>query len=269
MTQFKLNLENDVESAILSLIKVAKANNIEFFLIGATARDIILTAWGLSPLRATRDVDFAAIIQDWNEFGNFRTYLMENSFKQTSSQHRFIKSNTIIDIVPFGGIEHPIGQITWPESSNIMSTIGFSEAYQATHLFHLPNDQILRVANFCSLSLLKIISWNDRPQERVQDAVDLLQIIKNYLDVGNFDRFYDQHSDLTEMEPYTIPRAGAALLGRDLKALCKEQSLNHIKGILTDQLSCSSSLLVSQMSQENFADLEENKALIEILNSEL
>lgn len=273
MTQFRLNLEKEVEAAVLALINVAKAKNIEFFLIGATARDAILASWEIPPLRATRDVDFAALIPSWGEFEKFRNSLIENGFQKTSNQHRLIKNCAIIDIVPFGEVEQPKGQITWPESSDIMSTLGFSEAYQSTLLFYLSNNQVLRVANFCSLSLLKIIAWNDRPYERSQDAIDLLHIIKNYLDVGNLDRFYNQHGDLTEMDPYSIPRAGAALLGRDLKALCKKHSLDQIKEIFSDQLSGSSSLLISHMSQEATSEYEieyeENKSLVEILNSEI
>ncbi len=269
MTQFKLQLQGETEHAVLELAKAAKSKNINFFLIGATARDAILMAWGLPPSRATRNVDFAALIPNWNEFENLRTDLVQRGFNLTRNQHRFIKKGTIIDIIPFGDIEQPEGQITWPESSAVMNTTGFSEAYESTHAFLLGNEQVIRVANFCALSLLKIISWSDRPMERAQDAKNLLHIIRNYLDAGNFDRFYEQHGDLTDIEPFTIPSAGAALLGRDLKMLCREQSLNQIKNILKTELSNPSSLLISQMLQGESNSPEEIYAILERLNTEL
>lgn len=269
MTQFKLQLQDDIERAVIELAKAAESKDVSFFLIGATARDAILIAWGLPPSRATRDVDFAALIPSWNEFENLSAELVQRGFSVTRSQHRFIKNSTIIDIVPFGGIEQPEGQITWPESSAVMNTTGFSEAYQSTHTFLLGNKQVIRVANFCALSLLKIISWSDRPIERAQDAKDLLHIIRNYLDAGNFDRFYEQHGDLTEIEPFTIASAGAALLGRDLKILCREQSLKQIKNILKTELSNSSSLLISQMLQGEPNSPEEIYFILERLKAEL
>jgi predicted nucleotidyltransferase len=80
-------------------------------------------------------------------------------------------------------------------------------------------------------------------------------IIKNYLDAGHFDRFYDEHSDLVEMDPYTVERAGAALIGRDLQRLCSHKPLEKMKQILERELQLvDASLFFQQMAgAENMA----------------
>lgn len=51
--------------------RVAKESAVDYFVIGATARDIILMhVFNVPTGRATRDVDFAIAVADWEQLEN-------------------------------------------------------------------------------------------------------------------------------------------------------------------------------------------------------
>jgi predicted nucleotidyltransferase len=51
---------------LATLHAVAMQHDASYFIIGATARDILLThVFGIEPERATRDVDFAIALAEW------------------------------------------------------------------------------------------------------------------------------------------------------------------------------------------------------------
>jgi predicted nucleotidyltransferase len=69
-------LANPVDPSIALVLRtvdaVARTLGYEYFLAGATARDLVLVnALGLRPGRATRDIDFGLAIQSWSQFSVF------------------------------------------------------------------------------------------------------------------------------------------------------------------------------------------------------
>jgi predicted nucleotidyltransferase len=56
-------------AVLKALHLIAEKHNVGYFLIGATARDILMThVFGIEAGRATRDVDFAIAVEDWQQF---------------------------------------------------------------------------------------------------------------------------------------------------------------------------------------------------------
>ncbi len=159
-------------------------------------------------------------------------------------------------------------EILWPQDGKIMNMLGFDDAFRTAHKFRTSTDVSVRIASLSSLVMLKVIAWNDRPHERPQDPADINAIIDNYLEAGNFDRFYDENSDLVEMENYTIERAGAALIGRDLHQLCSRGPIVELKRILQKELELSErSLFFQQMAGYN--NIEPYIGKIEIMLSNI
>ncbi len=228
-----VNLEKDMLEGLDHLGKVCGD---DFIIVGAAARDILLQQHNIRPVRATRDADLGVRIGSWDAFKKLRGHLISVGFKETKVPHRFHYKAAIFDIMPFGDILTGKSEILWPEDGKIMNMLGFDDAFHTAHQFRTSTNLTLRIASLSSLVLLKVIAWNDRPTERPQDPQDINTIIKNYLDAGHFDRFYDEHSDLSEMDPYTVERAGAALIGRDLQRLCSHNPLEKIKQILEREL---------------------------------
>ena len=104
----------------------------DFFIIGATARDIILTAIHEQDVkRSTSDLDIAIAIPNWERFESIEKDLSQTEgFKKLISyNHRFIyKEIYMLDIVPFGGVKKDDDIIYWPPEEEIaISVAGFKE----------------------------------------------------------------------------------------------------------------------------------------------
>jgi predicted nucleotidyltransferase len=96
---------------------VMKALNLPYFIVGATARDILLThVFGLATGLATRDLDIGIAVRDWDEFEEVIAKLVEvaDFVRDTRIVHRLHKDEYPLDIVPFKGVESPEHTIAWP-----------------------------------------------------------------------------------------------------------------------------------------------------------
>ncbi|MBF0441605.1 MAG: hypothetical protein HQK54_06845, partial [Oligoflexales bacterium] len=191
-------------------------------------------------------------VQNWEVYEKIRLKLLESGFEKTQIKSRVRFKLVTIDLIPFGGVESSKNEIIWPEDGRVMNMIGFDEVYKTAHRVFTPSRHEIRIASLAGLVLLKIVAWSDRPLERSQDPQDIAIIIKNYFDAGNEDRFYEENSDLVELDPFTVERAGAALIGRDLKKICNNKSLSAIISILKKELKkADKSLFLQQMSYQH------------------
>ena len=104
---------------VSALHAVAAPLGVEFFLMGAAARDLILRyAHGIEASRATEDVDFAVMVRDWQAYDALRTALIasgEFSARPGPATHRLRHTSGLpLDIVPFGGVEQADRTFGWP-----------------------------------------------------------------------------------------------------------------------------------------------------------
>lgn len=262
---YVIKLDKDVAEGIQILYEELGDT---FILVGAAARDIVLAAHKLTPERATRDTDLAIRVKSWEIYESLREKLTERGFIEKRARYNFSYKQAVFDIFPFGEITSGKSEILWPQDGKVMSVLGFEEAFKTCHRFELSGKLQLRIASLASLVMLKIISWSDRPHERSQDPLDISTIIYKYIDAGNSDRLYDDHSSIADMETYTLERAGAALLGRDLKILCSPMTLLKVSDILENELNdVESSVFFSQMSRSR--PFESQVDLVRLMLSEM
>ena len=238
-----MDLSGKINEGIVEIYKVvadvAGVLNIPFFVIGATARDIVLEfGYGIEPSRATLDIDLGVKVADWQQFSELTEQLIATKkFRESQSAQRFFyEDNLSLDIVPFGQISGSEVSIAWPPKHEVeMNVLGFDEAYSHALLVRLgsnPNFEIY-FASPAGWALLKIISWNDRTGgDRVKDALDLSLILRKYAEVGNEERLYETEAGLLEEEEYDLEYAGARLLGRDISGIAKQKSREKILEIL-------------------------------------
>ncbi len=238
-----LDLSNRIDPTLIDIFstisKVAERQGISFFVIGATARDIVLEcAYGIRPARATRDLDLGVKVADWLEFQKLSNALVETDmFRISSSAQRFFYTTGLpVDIVPFGKIAGNSTSIAWPPRHDVeLDLLGFAESFSNALLIRLSNDPQLEIpfASPAGWSLMKIISWNDREGEaRAKDAHDLSLILGRYAEAGNENRLYGPEAQLMEEEEYDLEKSGARLLGRDIAAISSKKSLKKILWIL-------------------------------------
>jgi len=200
---------------------------IPFFVVGATARDMILTyGYGIRTLRATYDIDLGVRVPDWEHYEMLKHGLIAtNRFSSTKETQRLLyKDSLIIDIIPFGPIAHSKNVLSWPpDHETKMNIIGFEESCHYSLTVRASSTPILDVqfASLAGLAVMKIIAWNDKYPERDGDAKDLALLMRTYLDAGNDERLFNEELDLIENEDFDYVRAGARLLGRDMAAMVK------------------------------------------------
>lgn len=230
-----------------------KQQEVRFYLIGATARDIIMSLHNEKSSRATHDLDIAIAISDWSQFDFVEKGIlqMENFTKDLNQKQRFIyKDLFVLDIVPYGDIMEQDDKIFWPPDETIaMSVLGFSEVQKSVRKVTVDNSFEIEIASLEGIFLLKLIAWNDRHKKGNKDADDMGFIINNYLSVY-MDEALEMHYEIFEDENFDTRTAGAKLLGKHISALLHdhENTLNQLVEILNrEQALKEDSILVNQI----------------------
>lgn len=237
-----INLEvNDPElrrliPVIRSLRAVCLDLEVDFYIIGAFARDLYFQhLHGTDVPRTTRDVDVAVAVDAWDSYEAVRNLLITDyNFTDEEPKQRVRSPEAItLDLVPFGGIEDPSGQIRFPPDDRpTMTTLGLEEAQRTTTSFNLDDEISVEVASLPGLGLLKLIAWDERPRERTQDAQDLGFILREYFD-AYANRIVENHNDLFD-DDVEVPLASARAYGREIAPLLVERDVlrEHVVAIL-------------------------------------
>lgn len=231
---------DDLTCAVYEVIAtVAATHNIPFFVVGATARDVILVhGYGLSIKRMTEDIDFGVQVSSWEQYAQLTSTLIETGqFAKAAEKQRLLyQAKMMVDIVPFGAIADNDQTIAWPPEQAVeMNVQGFEDAYQ--HALHVrlktTPELIVRFASPAGLAIMKIIAWRDRgPALRVKDALDLAYVMRTYADANNLERLYGQHADLLPHHDFFVEPSGARLLGRDISIIASPKTRDAILDIL-------------------------------------
>jgi predicted nucleotidyltransferase len=188
--------------------------------------------FGIPPMRATQDVDFAIAVEDWDQFQRLRTALLATDhFEPSRVEHRlFLKTpkgttKIPIDLIPFGGVAEG-DMIAWPpERDTVMTVAGFEDALAASVQVQVNATLSLPVVSLAAI--LKLFAWQDWTNDK--DALDLYRVISTYADAGNTDRLYDLEVSLLEQVNYDLELAGAALAGRNARQLSSPATLTRLR----------------------------------------
>jgi predicted nucleotidyltransferase len=246
MTHTSLDLSGKLtsfEDLFRALASAASNEGIDFFVVGAIARDILtILAYDVRVKRATEDVDFGIRVKTWEDDTRLREGLIRTSaFRRDKKQRqRLIYQEDIqVDLVPFGAIEDEEGKILWPPEMDFeMNTLGFDEAYADGITVRVAADVELTVASLAGLTLMKLFAWKDRRHRYKKDAQDLGFIMAVYLDAGNQERVYGEGGDaidLLDNDEFDYDLAGARLLGRDVGRILTKRSRALLEEILEAQ----------------------------------
>jgi len=272
-----LDLSGKIDPVSLALFEAlseaAGSLEVPFFVVGATARDLIFElGYGLPSKRATLDKDFGLRVASWGEYEKLKESLLTSGqFKQDKEVQRLrYRGELLVDVLPFGEIADAKGEIRWPPDEDVvMSTLGFEDAYRAVLEVRVrarPPLDIL-VASTPGLTIMKLIAWADRSNDRQRDAGDLAYILENYLDAGNHERLLENHFDLAEVENFDYVRAGARLLGRDVARIGKPETIGRIREILAKETADEGQnrLIQAMMAGRGVSDEERKNRFGELL----
>jgi len=218
-----------------------QAEGIDYLLVGATARDVLLThVHGLASRRATYDVDFAVAVKNWDQFAALRTRLIaRGAFNATEkAQQRLYyqapDSNLAyqLDLVPFDGISKGTNTIAWPPDMKIIMNIaGYDDVLAAAELVTFAPDFDGKVVSLPGLAILKLVAWSDRGRVDPKDAHDLIHLMNSYAAAGNIDRVYAEDGVIDAGE-YDPDLAGVYLLGKDIRRVASADTLDIVRHII-------------------------------------
>jgi len=227
---------------LLELTGYFKEAGISFFVIGATARDIIMEMNNETSGRLTYDLDIAITVNDWEQWKRVEEDIinLENFSKDPDQKQRFIyREKFQLDIVPFGDIMKSDHKIFWPPNEELaMSVLGFPAADESAVNVRIDNETEIKIATLSGIFILKINAWKDRNQSSNKDADDIGFIITNYLSIHEERAATTYYDEVYGPEPFRNATAGAVLLGKDINELLKnhQETLASIIEILNNEL---------------------------------
>lgn len=229
-----------------ALANVSENQCIPYVIIGASARDILMThVFGIDAGRATRDVDLAIALENWEQFDAIKAKFVERGdFTQASGQtyrlhYREKDFGTAypLDLIPFGPIADEDNLIAWPPDMQVvMSVAGYAEALDTAAQIDLGNGLVSNVVSIPAMAALKLLAWQNRGLENGKDAQDFYFILKNYYRAGNDVRLYDDAFSILEASAFDLELAGASLLGQDMGQILQPETHQAISDLLDGEL---------------------------------
>lgn len=258
------------------LIPVFQKLEIKFFVIGATARDIIMELHGEKSGRRTKDIDIALAIDKWDEFSNIEKEIIQlpNFTKDAKQQQRFLYLNDFpLDIVPYGGITNEDDKIFWPpDQSFAMTVLGFKEAEKDLVKVKIDDSLEIDIVSLAGIFILKLAAWKDRHHKGNKDADDMGFILLNYLNIYEERAAMEHYEEVYEIENFTITKAGAALLGIDINLLLSDNAVSKtkLKAIIENEINDrENSILFNQILETNHIKFDDIMDCFEILNQNI
>ena len=225
----------------------------EFYVIGATARDIIMQQLlDTASSRRTKDLDIAIAIPDWNTFEQVKQNLIDDGFKKSRHmRQRFFYGEYELDIVPYGVVAKEDGNIYWPPEEEIaMSVKGFDEVLSEAITVSIDNGFKVKIASLHGLFLLKFNAWLDRNAKTSKDAEDMSFILSNYF-LANLER--EIHQEVYDWENFDDYIVGGYWLAYDIVALLNKEQLCYYKEVIEGELAKEEeSRLINQMIENSY-----------------
>lgn len=272
---YAVRTDRPLKPEILNILKALQAVTAKlgfsYFLVGATARDVLMThVFGLEVQRATHDVDFAVALEDWRSFDALKSELLgTGDFEPADGRMHLLRykpqefENAFpLDLIPFGGIEQKPHEIAWPPDMDVvMNVTAYAEALKSALHVDVGNGLVVPVISIPGLAVLKLFAWNDRGLSENKDARDLFFLLSRYADAGNAGRLYDEAFPILEACGFDPSLAGARLLGQDASLILEEHSRLALMAVLKDP--GKRDKLIIQMLPDRLASSETALALIE------
>ena len=208
----------------------------DFFVIGATARDIILRVLAnTSARRKTKDLDIAIAVTGWDKYNEICQALIADGLgKSTQQAQRFYFGDYEVDIVPYGAVAKEDDNIYWPPEETIaMSVKGLDEVLSEAITVSIDNELEIKIASLHGLFLLKLNAWLDRNIGTNKDAEDMWYIVDNYY-FANEERGI--HPEVYELDGFDLTVGGAYWMAYDIADLLSQEQIAYYADVLRNEI---------------------------------
>lgn len=224
---FKALRQEGAKDVFASLNRALETLEIDFYLIGALARDTWFAQKGIRAL-GTKDIDFAVLVSDESKYQKLRNFLIQEEDFTESSSNEYVLFNSQghqIDLLPFGAVEIEGKKIVDSQGFFHTNISGFKEVYEeGTEEVNFDGEYNFKVSTLAGIVILKLIAYDDRPEIRSNDVGDIAAIIRHYFDLES-DLIYDNHEDLFAGEEQNLEHIAARVLGRQMKLILNRNAL--------------------------------------------
>jgi len=245
MNSYKINYKQlrqnpEIAETLSALERGLEKFGIDFYLVGAVARDVWMSGINnLDPRRTTGDIDFAVLINNKGTYEALKDYLIDKEGFHPYKGNAYVliwKGRTEVDLLPFGALEDEDRKITMSGLglTNI-SLQGFTEIYEEG----LPQLELggKHKFKFCTLPgivVLKLIAWDDRPEVRRDDVIDISDILNHFFDMYEKE-IWENHHDLFREIDANLKHIAARVMGREMSKIAKrnQKLFSRLGGILT------------------------------------
>lgn len=251
-----------VVEMLLAAIEAIEELGIEYFVVGAFARDIGMQAKGYQypPSRKTQDVDLAVLVGSLEEYEALKLRIanIPGFSPHQIEPYRFIfKEAYEIDFLPFGGITDEKGQVELiAKATVILNMPGFDEIQPWTETVNTEEGVELKISSLPGVILLKLLAWEDRP-EREKDIHDIDYILKHFFDL-HFEEIYGEDSDITDLYAdemvYFDKIVSARYVGRKLRDMLQESPALNTRMLQLLKSQSEAFQMSRLMSSENIED---------------
>lgn len=200
-------------------------------LVGAWCRDTLHAALGHDfETRATRDVDIALALSGWDLYEQ----LAEAFPAASDTGVTFRIAGLVVDLLPFGEVEDPEGEVLPPTREDTISVWGFTEIFNAARPLPITPSLSIRCPTVPGYTAAKLAAWLDRSVwGESKDANDLALCVHWYQEsVAVQDRLYEsaRGQGILIAEGADFPLAAARLLGLDVADLIGPERLSELLG---------------------------------------
>lgn len=256
-----------MKELVIKISNIFKREKVKFILIGALARDIFFEEKNIDLDVKTKDIDFAVLVEDWDEFHKVKKNLIDElKMREVKEiEYRLMYGEVPVDLLPFGQIAEPNATVNWPGQFRMrMKVQGFQEAYDTAQEISLGGASV-RIVIPEMLLAMKISSWSHG--DRIKDAVDIRLILEN-LKVLCPDLLDDTYKDKNEglAEKFDKDENGLriALLGSRIQSLISGSGLStYLKTTINTDFNFNK--LVIDMNEGNVPDKDTDKKLKSLL----
>ena len=256
-----------LKDVFIQISETCKELEIDFFIIGAIARNI----WYVSNnenSRGTKDIDFGVYVSDVKKYNELREELKSNYGYKESTENAFClitQDGKQIDLLPFGEIEKEGQVIIEGKGLTKVNLDGFKEAFEFGVNEVEIGEEKYKACSIPGVMILKLIAYDDRPNRRIKDIVDINSICLNYPAL-EADFIWGNHFDLYEgdIEHYEV---GVIVLGREMKKLVLTNSdlENRIISIIDKAIEQESPVLSLMIQNSEDETIEDKKYILEKL----
>jgi predicted nucleotidyltransferase len=255
-TTFEQLRQGNLDELFAVLEAELTAQGIDFYLIGAVARDIWLRGLhNIEPGRITRDLDLAVLLASEEQYAQLRQRLIGTGrfiASRGSAYTLIFDDGRPVDLLPFGAMAMEEAVNVKGKGLTSIRVDGFQQVYEAATEPVTVDNLSFQVCTLAGIVLLKLIAYDDRPEHRAKDILDISLILRHYFDIVEED-IYENHNDLFGYDDFDITQTAARVMGRQMHPIVALSNTlrERIEGILDKQINLDENSPVAALLARN------------------